>query len=98
MPWQTTRPRGSRTAAKYRTPEHRAQRAAYEAQLARDGYLVCAQPVCLHRDRTILPGMRWCAGHNDTGTAYLGPVHFRCNVTDGAKRGRARQGASRLRW
>lgn len=98
MPWQTTRPGGSKTAGKYRSPEHRAARKALEAQLARDGHLTCAQPVCKHGDRTITPGMRWCAGHDDTGTTYIGPVHLRCNVSDGAKRGRARQNTSRLRW
>ena len=98
MPWTRSRPGGTKTAAKYRTKEHREARAAMQAQLDRDGYLLCAQPACLHPTRTILPGMRWCAGHDDTGTAYIGPVHLRCNVTDGAKRARARQDASPLRW
>jgi hypothetical protein len=98
MPWKTSRPAGSGVQAKYRTKEHRDTCAAYKAQLERDGYLICAQPTCLHRTRTILPGMRWAAGHDDTGTHYIGPVHQKCNAVDGAKRARARQTASRLRW
>lgn len=98
MPWRTARPGGSKTDAKYRSREHRAQRKALEAQLARDGYLTCGQPICKMPDRTILPGMRWCAGHDDTGTAYVGAVHWRCNVVDGSVRARQRQQASRLRW
>lgn len=98
MPWSTTRPRGKTVAAKYRTAEHRAQVASYKAQLARDGHLVCAQPVCLHPTRLILPGMHWAAGHDETGTRYIGPVHRRCNSVDGARRGRARQTSTALRW
>ena len=98
MPWSRSRPGGANAQAKYRTKAHRQARAAMAAQLKRDGYLTCVQPVCLLHSRAILPGMRWCAGHDDTGTTYIGPVHFRCNVVDGAKRARARQDASPLRW
>jgi hypothetical protein len=96
--WSKNRPNGGAVNPKYRTKEHRETVAAYKAQLARDGHLICAQPECVLRSRLILPGMRWCAGHDDTGTAYIGPVHLRCNIRDGAKRARARQTASRLRW
>ena len=88
MPWSTTRPAG--TQAKYRTPEHRRERARLKAQLDRDGYLVCAQPVCVMGDRLIRPGERWCAGHDDEGLTYIGAVHFDCNSRDGARRGNAR--------
>lgn len=100
MPWSKSRPQGKQAAAKYRTPEHRAQRAAYAAQLERDGSAICAQPVCLMRSRLILPGMKWCAGHNDAGTAYIGLVHERCNRRDGSVRARAKQNPvqSSRRW
>lgn len=87
MPWDRSKP----TDPKYRTPEHRKARAAMKAQLDRDGQAWCAQPVCLMRSRLILPGMDWCAGHDDTGTRYIGPVHGLCNRQDGARRARQRQ-------
>lgn len=98
MPWSRSRPRGKGVDAKYRTKAHRDQVAAYKAQLARDGSALCGQPICVMPTRLILPGMDWCAGHDDTGTRYIGLVHARCNRRDGAVRARARQTASPLRW
>jgi len=98
MSWKRSRPNGGKTAQKYRDPEHVRTRRRYEQQLAIYGSLTCAQPVCVMPSRIILPGMRWCGGHDDTGTAYIGPVHERCNVKDAAKRARARQSTTRLRW
>lgn len=98
MPWSRSRPNGKKTAAKYRTKAHRDARAAMKAQLEQDGSAQCAQPVCRMRSRLIFPGMAWCAGHDDTGTHYIGPVHALCNVKDGARRGRARQTSTRLTW
>lgn len=98
MPWSRSRPRGTSVAAKYRSKEHRDTRAAMQAQLERDGSALCAQPVCVKPSRLILPGMRWCAGHDDTGTRYIGLVHEQCNRRDGSVRARARQTASHLRW
>lgn len=60
--------------------------------MKRDGYLLCAQPVCVMATRTIYPADKWCAGHDDSGTRYIGPVHFLCNSKDGARLGRQRQG------
>jgi len=97
MPWDRSRPRGGSVNPKYRSKEHRDARAAMKAQLDRDGFTYCAQPVCVMRSRLITPSMRWCAGHNDAGTEYIGPVHMRCNVRDGARRGRARQNVIQLR-
>lgn len=97
MPWSSSRPNGSATAAKYRSKEHRDTRAAMQRQLERDGYLTCAQPICYMRSRAILPGMSWHLGHDDSGTRYIGPCHAPCNVRDGAKRGRARQNTIQLR-
>lgn len=98
MPWSTSRPRGASTAAKYRDPAYLAAREALRQQMAATGRLTCAQPNCLEPSRAITPGMAWHTGHDDTGTRVIGPVHRRCNVVDGAKRGRARQNVSRLRW
>lgn len=87
MPWDTTRP----VNPKYHTAEHRRQRKAMTAQLQRDGYLTCRQPECVMASRTIYPTDQWCAGHDATGTAYIGAVHRTCNEHDAGKRGRDRQ-------
>jgi hypothetical protein len=55
--------------------------------LVNSGQAVCAQPVCIHRDRTIQPGTPWALGHNDNRTAWIGPVHADCNQQDGASKG-----------
>ena len=86
MPWDPNR----RSHPKYRTPEHRRERARWVRQMEHDGYLVCQQPVCLSPTRIIKPGDRWHLGHDDSGTVYIGPVCARCNVVDGAKRGNRR--------
>ena len=98
MPWSGSRPNGGKVNPKYRTPEHLATCAAYKAQLERDGYLVCAEPICVMPSRTILPGMQWAAGHDPSGTRYIGPVHRRCNAREASVRARARQTSSPLRW
>lgn len=69
-----------------------------KAELERNGHATCAQPICVMPSRLITPTMRWCAGHDDAGTTYIGPVHMRCNVRDGARRARARQDVTTLRW
>jgi len=65
---------------------------------------------CLYTSRWIQPGSRWVLGHNDAGTAWIGPVHARCNLKDAAQRGgkaalakrRGRHGGAQapvgLRW
>jgi len=78
--------KGKGRAGKYGA-KHQAQRKLYEQQLQRQGHLTCAQPTCLMRSRIITPSMEWAAGHDDTGTRYIGPVHRRCNTSDGARRG-----------
>lgn len=98
MPWSTSRPNGTKTADKYRTPEHRAMRKTYAAQLERDGHLTCAQPVCVEPTRTIRPDTPWAAGHDDAGTHYIGPVHRTCNQSAAAVAARARQDATTLTW
>ena len=94
MPWDRNKP----TAAKYRTPEHRAEVARLKRQMKHEGYLVCAQPVCIHDSRVIYPGMAYCAGHDDAGITYIGPVHTACNVKDAAVRANARSKGNMPRW
>lgn len=98
MSWANSRPNGGKVNPKYRTKQHRDTVNAYKAQLARDGHLICAQPECVMPTRVILPGMEWAAGHDNTGSTYVGPVHRRCNSRDAGKRARARRFASRLEW
>lgn len=88
MPWSTTRAPG--TNAKYRSAEHRRERAKYVRQMERDGYLICQQPICLMPTRVIRAGQPWHLGHDDSGTVYIGPVCAHCNRVDGAKRGNQR--------
>lgn len=101
MPWQTTRTPG--TSEKYRTAEHRRERARLVAQLERDGYLICTAAVCVMPSRIITnangrdaDGLH--AGHNDDGVTYAGPQHNACNVKDGARRGNRRARQGRRRW
>ena len=93
MAWDGTR---SGTDPKYRTREHKQYRDGLVRQLKRDGQLTCTAHTCVMPTRAITnangnepDGLH--AGHNDDGTAYDGPQHRSCNVSDGARRGRARQ-------
>lgn len=87
----------SGAAAKYRTKAHRDYRAGLVAQLKRDGYLTCTARDCVFDTRSITnPNGRardgLHAGHQDNGVDYAGPQHNACNVKDGARRARAKQG------
>ncbi len=42
---------------------------------------------CLKPSRNIAPGTRWVLGHNDAGTAWIGPCHWACNHQDASRRG-----------
>lgn len=103
MPWDSTR---SSTDPKYRSREHREYRAALVRQLKRDGFLICTADDCVFTSRLITnPNGRardgLHAGHEDDGVTYRGPQHNACNVKDGARRGRARQGRrapAQRRW
>lgn len=102
MPWSTTRKPG--TAAKYRTREHRERRAQLVRKINAGEYIECVAPLCVMPTRQItetdgrLPhGLN--LGHEPDGITYRGPEHRACNVKDGARRGRARQGnATPRRW
>jgi hypothetical protein len=86
MAWDRTAP----THPKYRTPEHRRERARWATVLKRDGVVTCAQPICVMPTRDITTTDEWHLGHNDEGTHYIGPVHAACNVKDAARRASAR--------
>jgi hypothetical protein len=69
--------------------------------LIQSGHGWCAQPICLMPTRWIQPGARWALGHNDAGTAWIGPVHEFCNQRAAAAKGgrvaAARHGTRRWR-
>lgn len=80
-------------------------RAKYARMIRAGQYVECTANVCVMAHRAITnangnarDGLH--LGHNDDGVTYAGPQHNACNVRDGAKRGRARQGpgAPRRRW
>jgi hypothetical protein len=71
---------------------HRKERARLAPHVQR-GDTYCQQGLngssghCHYPTRRILPGQPWALGHNDARTAWIGPVHARCNQLDGASRG-----------
>lgn len=69
-------------AAKYRSVEHKRQRAAGQA-------LVDAGVAYCWRCRGwIAPGSRWHVGHDDDDpTMYRGPEHASCNLKAAARKG-----------
>jgi hypothetical protein len=67
-------------------PDHQRERERWRPYVER-GETYCHAAVCLMASRWIAPGTRWHLGHNTDRTAWTGPEHERCNVTDGAIRG-----------
>lgn len=96
MSWSSSRPNGGSTAAKYRTAQHRRDRADHIARLRAVGHGLCAEPVCLMRSRTIVPGMKLDLCHDRPTGAVLGLGHARCNRSEASRYARAKQNASRL--
>jgi hypothetical protein len=84
-----TRNRGDRYKG-----EHQKERARLKPTVEA-GLAYCQQGIrgngssghCYYRSRWIPPGTPWVLGHNDAGTAYIGPCHAKCNQRDGARRG-----------
>lgn len=76
----------SKTDAKYKTKEHRDERAKWKVlvELGGANCCLCGYPIA--------PGGAFHLDHTPDGTGYRGAAHPRCNVVDGARRGRARQG------
>lgn len=87
MPWSNTSRRSNRYGR-----DHRAERARHIAALKRAGAGLCAEPRCLMKTRIITPAMDLHLSHDPTGTRVIGLSHAICNVTEAARRARARQG------
>lgn len=90
MPWSSSRPRSDQRGY---GKEHRAARAKAIAELERNGVGIC----CIGGE-PIYPGQRLHLDHTPDRTGYRGLACAAHNVRDGARRGRARQNATRLRW
>ena len=71
--------RGTREQRGY-GPEHQALRRQW-APLVATGNIDCAK--C---DTPIQAGQPWHLGHNDDRTAWTGPEHSHCNLSDAGKR------------
>lgn len=98
MPWDRSRPGGTRTQAKYRDPEYLATRKRLLAQLKAAGQGVCAERICVMRSRLITPAMDLHLCHDDTGRHIRGLGHRQCNLSDAGRRARARQQATLPVW
>lgn len=92
MPWSNNRPKGN---SRGYGPDHTATRRQLIAQLEHDGIGTC----CIGGE-PIYPSMgrNLHLDHTPDRTGYRGLACARHNMQDGARRGRARQTASRLRW
>lgn len=87
MPWD----RRAGTAPIYRTTTHKKARAALLAAFQP------GDPCCLCGKPMYPPTRLLHADHWPNSDQYRGLAHARCNVRDGARRGRARQDAPQ-RW
>jgi hypothetical protein len=56
------------------------------------GQAWCHAVVCLKPSRHITPGTPWHLGHTPDRTAWTGPEHSVCNLSDGAVRGNRMRG------
>jgi hypothetical protein len=82
--------------------DHQKERARLKP-IVEAGHAYCQQGIpgngssgtCLMRSRWIEPGSTWVLGHNDAGTAHIGPVHAVCNTNDAAVRGARKANARR---
>jgi hypothetical protein len=90
MPWAKSRPSADKRG--YGT-EHRKARAAAIAQLERAGVGIC----CIGGE-PIYPGQALHLDHTPDRTGYRGLACARHNRSDGAKRGRARQNVTTIKW
>jgi hypothetical protein len=91
--WARTKPPRKQYAA-----QHQRTRAHHIAALRAAGTGHCAEPVCVAPTRTITPDMDLHLSHDPTGRRVLGLSHAQCNRVEAAKRARALQDASLLRW
>ena len=87
MPWSNSRPR----SGEYGSAHAKARKALAAQHDPTDPCTRCGQ--------ALGPMGRWLhLDHNRDRSGYLGFAHARCNLRAGAREGRARQNASRLRW
>lgn len=84
------KPKRSTTARGYGAAHAAARKQALATYHPGDPCCLCTRPLGTNTRRIHLD-------HNPHG-GYRGLAHARCNVTDGARRGRARQQSSPLRW
>ncbi len=66
--------------------EHKRIRAQY-AKEVEAGHGWCCEIVCVMSSRWIPPGSKWHLAHTPDKTAYRGPAHSLCNVSEAGKRG-----------
>lgn len=98
MPWDKSRPGGSKTAAKYRSKQHRDDVKRHKQQLERAGSGVCAEVECIKRSRLILPGMDLHLCHDRRTGQVLGLGHADCNRSEAGREARLRQTSTPIRW
>lgn len=79
------RPKASGTARGYGYP-HARLRAWWKPQVEA-GLVQCHAVVCLEPSRWIKPGSEWHLGHTPARTAWTGPEHAKCNLSEAAIRG-----------
>lgn len=93
MSWNSNRGRSTSTAARgYGTAHRRERQRRLPLYSSADPCGACGRP--LGPDRRL-----WHLPHSDDRTHYLpGFWCAPCNLTDGARRGRARQTSTRLQW
>jgi hypothetical protein len=85
-----SKPKASTTARGYGNDHAKARKAALAAYQPTDPCCLCGRSLGTNTRGIHLD-------HHPHG-GYRGLAHARCNVKDGARRGRARQDSTRLRW
>jgi hypothetical protein len=95
------KPKASSTARGYGTAHRKEQLRRFSQHTPAHPCSACGRPLgpMYGRSRSGRRLTLWNLPHTPDRTGYLpGLQHFRCNVMDGSKRGRARQDATKLRW
>lgn len=92
--------RGTSTQRGYGS-DHQKERARWQPAIdAGRGW--CAEVICVEASRFIPPGSEWHLAHTPDRSAYRGPAHAACNLSEAGKRGNkiARKGnrVTRERW
>ncbi len=74
--------------------EDKLARYGYGHQVARAEWAKLLPRPCTVCGRIVASADRWDLDHNDDGTGYLGPAHYRCNRRKGARKGNRARAAS----